>query len=252
MKVIFYWVLYPLIRPFYLISVILNTLVLGSIIIAISPFDRNGNAVHYIGKFWSLLNIYLSGTRLTIKGKERIKKGHTYIVMSNHQSLVDPWILIGKLPLQLRWTIKSEVKKMPIFGYALERMGHIYVGSRKRKDAAMTLGVAAQIIREGTSVVFFPEGTRSKDGSLEKFHKGGAIIAIRSGAPILPVTVNGSRFVLPKGTLALMPGKIELIVGDPIDPGMFDENRKDELIAVVKSAIQQNLDLEYGAFVKNS
>ena len=252
MKVIFYWVLYPLIRPFYLISVILNTLVLGSIIIAISPFDRNGNVVHYIGKFWSLLNIYLSGTRLTIKGKERIKKGHTYIVMSNHQSLVDPWVLIGKLPLQLRWTIKSEVKKMPIFGYALERMGHIYVGSRKRKDAAMTLGVAAQIIREGTSVVFFPEGTRSKDGSLEKFHKGGAIIAIRSGAPILPVTVNGSRFVLPKGTLALMPGKIEVIVGNPIDPGMFDENRKDELMAVVKSAIQQNLDLKYGAFVKNS
>ncbi len=252
MKVIFYWVLYPLIRPLYLISVILNTLVLGSIIIAISPFDRNGNAVHYIGKFWSLLNIYLSGTRLSIKGKEKIEKGRSYIVMSNHQGLVDPWVLIGKLPLQLRWTIKSEVKKMPIFGYALERMGHIYVGSRKRKDAAMTLGVAAQIIIEGTSVVFFPEGTRSKDGSLEKFHKGGAIIAIRSGAPILPVTVNGSRFVLPKGTLALMPGKIELIVGDPIDPGMFDENRKDELMAVVKSAIQQNLDLEYGAFVKNS
>jgi 1-acyl-sn-glycerol-3-phosphate acyltransferase len=108
--------------------------------------------------------------------------------------------------------------------------------------------VAAQTIREGTSVVFFPEGTRSKDGSLEKFHKGGAIIAIRSGAPILPVTVSGSRFVLPKGTLALMPGKIKVIVGDPIDSGMYDENRKDELMAIVKSAIQQNLDLEYGAF----
>ena len=66
--------------------------------------------------------------------------------------------------------------------------------------------------------------------------------------PILPVTVNGSRFVLPKGTLALMPGKIQVIVGDPIDPRRFDENRKDELMAVVKSAIQENLDLEYGAF----
>jgi len=252
MKVIFYWVLYPLIRPLYLISLILNTLVLGSIIIAISPFDRNGNAVHYIGKFWSLLNIYLSGTRLSIKGKENIEKGRSYIVMSNHQGLVDPWVLIGKLPLQLRWTIKSEVKKMPIFGYALERMGHIYVGSRKRKDAAMTLGVAAQIIREGTSVVFFPEGTRSEDGHLQRFHKGGAIIAIRSGVPILPVTVNGSRFVLPKGTLALMPGKIEIIVGESIDSGMFGENGKNQLIAVVKSAIQQNLDLKYGAFVKNS
>jgi 1-acyl-sn-glycerol-3-phosphate acyltransferase len=98
-------------------------------------------------------------------------------------------------------------------------------------------------------LVIFPEGTRSNDGHLQKFHKGGAIIAIRSGVPILPVTINGSRFMLPKGTLALMPGKIEVIVGDSIDPGMFDENRKDELMSVVKSAIQQNLDLEYGALI---
>ena len=248
MKVIFLWVLYPLIRPFYLFSLILNTVILALIIIAISPFDRKGNLVHYIGKFWSLLNIYSSGTRLAIKGKEKIEKGRTYIVMSNHQGLVDPWVLIGKLPLQLRWTIKPEVKKMPIFGYALERMGHIYVGGMKRKDIALTLETAVQKIRQGASVVFFPEGTRSKDGNLQKFHKGGAVIAIRSGVPILPVTVNGSRFVLPKGTLALMPGKIQVVVGDSIDPGRFDENRKDELMAVVKSAIQENIDPEYGAF----
>ena len=249
MKVILYWVLYPLIRPFYLISLILNTLILALLIIAISPFDRKGNLVHYIGKFWSLLNLYLSGTRLKIKGKEKIEKGRTYIVMSNHQSLVDVWALIGKLPLQLRWTIKSEVKKMPVFGYALERMGHIYVGRKKRKDVALTLEVPVQKIRDGASVVIFPEGTRGRDGRLQKFHKGGAIIAIQSGAAILPITINGSRFVLPKDTLALMPGKIEVIVGDSIDPGMFDEDRKDELMAVVKSAIEQNLDLEYGAFV---
>jgi 1-acyl-sn-glycerol-3-phosphate acyltransferase len=228
--------------------VILNTLILALIIIAISPFDRKGNLVHFVGKFWSLLNIYLSGTRLAIKGKEKIEKGRTYIVMSNHQSLVDPWVLIGKLPLQLRWTVKPEVKKMPVFGYALDRMGHIYVGRRRRKDTVMSLEIAIQKIREGSSVVFFPEGTRSKDGRLLKFHKGGALIAIRSGVPILPVTINGSRFVLPKGTLALMPGKIQVIVGDLIDPGMFDEGKKDELMAVVKSAIEQNLDLEYGTF----
>jgi len=146
LKVILYWVLYPLIRPFYLISLILNTLILALLIIAISPFDRKGNLVHYIGKFWSLLNLYLSGTRLKIRGKEKIEKGRTYIVMSNHQSLVDVWALIGKLPLQLRWTIKSEVKKMPVFGYALERMGHIYVGRKKRKDVALTLEVPVQKI----------------------------------------------------------------------------------------------------------
>lgn len=137
---------------------------------------------------------------------------------------------------------------MPIFGYALERMGHIYVNRKKSKDTVLGLEAAGQKIREGTSVIIFPEGTRSKDGRLQKFHRGGAAIAIKSGVPILPVTVNGGRFVLPKGTLALMPGKIDIVVGDLIDPGTFDGN-KDELMAVVRSAIEKNLDLEYGALV---
>ena len=249
MKIIFYWVFYPLIRPFYLVCLIINTLILALAVIALSAFDNKGNAVHYIGKFWSLLNIYLSGTRLSIKGGEKIEKGRTYIVMANHQSLFDVWALIGKLPIQLRWTIKWEIKKMPIFGYALERMGHIYVGRRRRKGEPGSLEHAARKIKEGASVVIFPEGTRSRDGRLGEFHKGGSALAIKSGVPILPVTVNGGRFVLPKDTLALMPGKIEIIVGDVIDPQGFDENRKNELTATVKAAIQQNLDLKYGSFV---
>ena len=247
MKVIFLWVLYPLIRPFYLLSLILNTLVLSLIIIALSPIDRKGNLVHYIGKFWSLLNLYLPGARVALRGKEKIEKGRAYIIMSNHQSLLDPWVLIAKLPLQLRWIIRSGVKKMPVFGYALERMGHVYVDRTKRKSTAASLEKAAQKLKEGSSVVVFPEGTRSRDGQLLKFHKGGAIIAIKTGAAILPVTINGSRFALPKGTLALMPSKIEVIVGNPIDPRMFVEAKKEELMAVVKSAISKNLDLEYGS-----
>ena len=247
MKVIFLWVLYPLIRPLYLVSLIVNTFVLSLIIILVSPLDRKGNLVHYIGKFWSLINLYLPGTRVALRGKEKIEKGRAYIIMSNHQSLLDPWVLIGKLPLQLRWIIRSGVKKMPVFGYALERMGHVYVDRTKRKGTAASLEKAVKKLNEGSSVVVFPEGTRSKDGQLLKFHKGGAIIAFTSGALILPVTVNGSRYVLPKGTLALMPSKIEIIVGDAIVPNMFDETRKDELMAVVKSAIAKNLDLEYGS-----
>ena len=220
---------------------------LSLIIILISPLDRKGNLVHYVGKFWSLINLYLPGTRVVLKGKERIEKGRAYIIMSNHQSLIDPWVLIGKLPLQLRWIIRSGVKKMPVFGYALERMGHIYVDRTKRKGTAASLDKAVQKLKEGSSVVVFPEGTRSRDGQLLKFHKGGAMIALASGAPILPVTVNGSRYVLPKDTLALMPSKVEVIVGDIIDPRLFDETNKDELMAVVKSAIAKNLDPKYGS-----
>jgi len=216
------------------------------IIIIVSPFDRKGNIVHYIGKFWSLLNIFLSGTRLTIKGKEKINKNLTYIVMSNHQSLTDVWALIGKIPLQLRWIIKSEIRGIPIFGYTLERMGHVYVDRKNSRAASISIETAASMIKKEASVIIFPEGTRSKDGHMLKFRMGGAIIAFKSGVPILPVTVNGSRFVLPKNTLALMPGKIEVVVGNAIDPRRYDENQQSELMEKVRSSINKNLDLDYG------
>jgi 1-acyl-sn-glycerol-3-phosphate acyltransferase len=221
---------------------------LGTIIIILSLFDRKGNFVHYIGKFWSLMNLFFSGARVKITGKEKIEKSRTYIVMSNHQSLFDVWALIGKIPLQLRWIVKWEILRVPIFGYALERMGHVYVDRKRRGAGSLSLEEAARKIKEGTSVIIFPEGTRSKDGNLMRFHRGGAIIAIKSGVSILPVTVNGSRFVLPKGTLDLMPGKIEIVVGDGIDPGTFNKDQPDELTAVVKAVIEKNLDLKYGSF----
>lgn len=245
----FYRVLYPLVRPFYLVFLILNTIAVCLTIIIISPFDKKGNTVHYIGKFWSLLNIFLSGTRLTIRGKEKINTNLTHIIMSNHQSLFDVWALIGKIPLQIRWIVKAEIRKIPIFGYTLERMGHIYVDRKKRAAAYSSLETAAGKIKNGTSVIIFPEGTRSNDGHLLKFRMGGIIMALKSGVPILPVTVNGSRFVLPKNTLALMPGKIEVVVGDMIDASTYDENHKNELMEKIRSAIHENLDLEYGKLV---
>jgi 1-acyl-sn-glycerol-3-phosphate acyltransferase len=226
------------------------TLLLAIVVILISAFDKKGNLVHYIGRFWALFNIYLSGTRLSIKGTEKIKKGQTYIVMSNHQSLFDVLALIGKLPIQIRWIIKSDIRKIPIFGYALERMGHIYVDRRGRKDTVYGLEKAVMKIKTGTSVVIFPEGTRSPDGRLLPFRTGGAAIAFKSGVPILPVTVNGGRFVLPKGTLALMPGKIRIIVGDEIDSMAFQEGKREALMAGIKAAIEKDLDLTYGALTK--
>jgi 1-acyl-sn-glycerol-3-phosphate acyltransferase len=231
------------------VFLILNTIAVCLTIIIISPFDKKGNTVHYIGKFWSLLNIFLSGTRLTIRGKEKINTNLTHIVMSNHQSLFDVWALIGKIPLQIRWIVKAEIRKIPIFGYTLERMGHIYVDRKKRAAAYISLETAAGKIKNGTSVIIFPEGTRSNDGHLLKFRMGGIIMALKSGVPILPVTVNGSRFVLPKNTLALMPGKIEVVVGDMIDASTYDENNKNELMEKIRSAIHENLDLEYGKLV---
>jgi 1-acyl-sn-glycerol-3-phosphate acyltransferase len=244
MKIIFYYVLFPLYRPFYLTSLIVNTFVLGSLIIFLSPFDRSGKFLHYIGKFWSRLNIHLAFCRVSVNGLENLDLRRTYVVLSNHQSLFDVWALIAYLPLQLRWVIKSEIRKMPVFGYALERMGHIYVDRDRGSSVVQGIEKAVSRIREGASVVFFPEGTRSEDGRLGKFRRGGFVLAQKTGYPILPITINGSRFVLPKNTLDLMPGKIEVNIQPPIADSINIPLTL--LIKSVQDAIQEKLDLSFG------
>ena len=244
MKIIFYYVIFPLYRPFYLTSLIVNTFLLGSLIILLSPLDSSGNFLHYIGKFWSRLNLTLAFCRVKVRGLECLDPGKTYIVMSNHQSLFDVWALIAYLPLQLRWIIKKEISRLPVFGYALQRMGHIYVDRARGDSVLQSIERAADKINKKTSVVFFPEGTRSLDGRLQKFRKGGFILAQKTGFPILPLTINGSRFLLPKNTLDLMPGTIEIIIQPPVENAINIEVEK--LMRTVAQSIQENLDLSFG------
>jgi 1-acyl-sn-glycerol-3-phosphate acyltransferase len=246
MRIIFLWIIYPLWRPFYLVLLLINTALLAMVVVLMSLFDRHGNWVHYVGRFWSLLNIYLSGTRVKLKGRTKIDPRRTYIVMANHQSLFDVWALIGKLPLQIRWIVKKELRSVPLFGYALERMGHIYIDRKHPQKAYQRLKTKAAGLHKGSSVVIFPEGTRSPDGLLRDFRLGGATMALTSGINILPVTVNGGRFALPKGTLGLMPGKMEIIIGAPIDPTPYQPDQARELMNAVKAAVAKNLDLTYG------
>ena len=244
MKIIFYYVIFPLYRPFYLISVIINTFFLGSLIIILSPLDPSGNFVHYIGKFWSRLNIYLAFCRVKIRGMEYLDPERAYIVMPNHQSFFDVWALIAYLPLQLRWVVKAEIRKMPVFGYALQRMGHIYVD---RVGGTASAGASKRQpikLRKIPRWFFSRKGTRSEEGRLLKFRKGGFVLAQKSGCPILPITLNGSRFVLPKNTLDLMPGKIEIRIHRPIEcPNAL---AMDDAMLAVEKAIREGLDLDYG------
>jgi len=179
----------------------------------------------------------MSGVRVRLINRAAIDGTQSYIVMSNHQSHYDVWALIGHMPLQLRWVIKMELRKIPIFGLGCERMGQIFIDRGNPERAYKSLEVAGQKIRNGASVVFFPEGTRSPDGKLLPFKKGGFKIAFAAGVPILPITVRGSRAVLPKGSARVRPGTIELIIHDPVPlDGYSDENRE-ELMARVKDTI---------------
>ncbi|MEW6077100.1 MAG: lysophospholipid acyltransferase family protein [Thermodesulfobacteriota bacterium] len=234
-------VAYALYRPVLYLIIIINTVVLGTLTILGSYLDPTGNHVHYIGKFWARLNLLFSGVNVRLLNRAAIQPGQSYILMSNHQSHYDVLALIGFMPLQLRWVIKKELRKIPIFGLGCERMGQIFIDRGNPEKAYKSLEAAGEKIRNGASVVFFPEGTRSPDGKLLPFKKGGFAIAFAAGVPILPVTVRGSRTVLPKGTARIRPGTIELVVHNPVPLDGYSPENRDDLMQRVKSAIDSGL-----------
>ena len=185
-----------------------------------------------------------------MRGKYKIDKERSYVVMSNHQSHFDVWALIAYLPLQLRWVMKIELRSIPIFGLGCEKLGMIYVDRGDSAKARESLEIAKEKIMAGASVVFFPEGTRSPDGLIHEFKKGGFVMALATDTPILPITINGSRHALPKDMPLLMkPGRIEIIIHDPIEVSDLTYEDRDMLMDKIRNIIEADLDLEYGRII---
>ena len=233
----FFRLAYTIYRPLFFLIVIFDTIVLGGFTILASYLDPTGRRVHYIGKFWSRLNLLLSGVRVRLVNRQVLDPSQSYIVMSNHQSHYDVWALIAFLPLQLRWVMKMELRRIPVFGLGCERMGHIYIDRSHPDRAYQSLEAAGEKIRNGASVVFFPEGTRSPDGQLLPFQKGGFNIALTAGVPILPITIRGSRQVLPRDSAAVRPGTIELILHEPVSLEGYSKENRAELMERVRQTI---------------
>jgi len=232
---------FPFYRPFFVVFVVVQTFILGFMAIVASLIDHRGNAGFYLGKFWSRNNLFMSGVRVTVKGLSHIAKQQPYIVMANHQSHYDVLALMGYLPVQFRWVMKIELRRIPFFGYCCERIGTISIDRGDSKKARQSLQAAVEKIRAGASIMFFPEGTRSPDGELLPFKKGGFVIALNAGVPILPVTVRGGRSVLPKGTLKMVPGSMEILVHEPIPVDGYTNATKEELINKVRTVIESEL-----------
>jgi len=250
MKKIFIKYIYPIYVPIMFFTTAMTTVFFGTIVIIIGftpGVDKNNNFGYQIGKFWSRLNLTLTGTSLIVTGMEKIERKRSYVVMSNHQSHFDVWAIISRLPLSLRWVMKIELRSIPIFGIGCEKLGQIYVDRSNPLNAIKCLDNAKSKIAAGASVVFFPEGSRSEDGRLQVFKKGGFYMAIDTVTPILPITVNGGRFALPKGHPFMMkPGKMEMIIHDTIEVKGLSADDMDMLMGKVRETIEGSLDLDYG------
>jgi 1-acyl-sn-glycerol-3-phosphate acyltransferase len=222
-------------------GVVIATLFFSVLAIVVSFFSRSGNSVHRVGQVWGRCLLAVSGIGVSVTGIERIDAGRSYIFMSNHQSNFDIPVLLGHLPVQFRWLAKAELFRIPIFGRAMRGAGYISINRSDRAAAFESLQQAAEKIRQGVSVLIFPEGTRSMDGSLKAFKKGGFVTAIGAGVPIVPVAVRGTYDIMPKHGILIRPRQVAVDIGEPIATEGLALDSKEALMDGVRSAILQGL-----------
>jgi 1-acyl-sn-glycerol-3-phosphate acyltransferase len=202
---------------FYLIPAIsLYTVVLGTLSIGSSLFEKRGYFAHWCARTWSRLILVTTGVRVKVAGLERLQPGRTYVFVANHQSIYDIPVLFWALPYQLRIIAKESLGTFPFLGWHLRRTGHMLV-DRSRPDRAKIFGWASSLTSKGLSLIVFPEGTRSRDGRVGRFKGGSFYLALEAGLPVVPLSIVGSRHVMLKGRLATYPGDVTLIVHEPID-----------------------------------
>jgi len=202
---------------FFLIPAIsVYTIVLGTLSIGSSLFERTGHFAHWCARTWSRLILATTGVQVVVEGLDRLQRDRAYVFVSNHQSIYDIPILFWSLPFQIRIIAKDSLGRFPFLGWHLRRTGHILV-DRRRPNRAAIFGRASRLMREGLSLIVFPEGTRSRDGRVASFKGGSFYLALEAGLPVVPLSVVGSRHVMLKGRLATYPGHVRLVIHDPID-----------------------------------
>ena len=211
---------------FYLIpAVTVYTIVLGTLSLLSTLFDRSGNVAHRCARAWARLIVKTTGVRVRVAGLERLDTGRSYVFAANHQSIYDIPILFTAIPAQLRIVAKASLGRIPFMGWHLHRAGHLLVD--RRKPGPDIVEKMKRLVGESSSLIVFPEGTRSRDGGLGRFKKGSFLVAIDAGLPVVPVSIAESRHIMTKGQLMVRPGDVRVTVHEPIPTSGVD--RKDVL-----------------------
>jgi len=208
-----------------------------------SLVDSSGRAYAFHARLWSRISLFLAGARVTLSGAEHLPPGPV-IFMSNHQSNFDILSLLAGMPRQIYWVAKKELFDIPVFGASMKRGGYIPLDRSDGRKALKSMDAAAAIIRSGKSVVMFPEGTRSPDMRLLPFKRGGFMLALRAGVPVVPVTINGSGRVNPAGRTYIRSGTISITLHQPVIPSTAGSRTEVEtrLMEQVQGAISSALE----------
>ena len=189
-------------------------------------FDSSGDGVLDLARWWSRSVTSFAGVKVVIENRATLVPEEPYVFMANHASSLDIWAVFVAIPRRLRLIAKKQLARIPIFGWAMWAGRFIFIDRGNGVAARRSIQEAGRRIHDGDSVLVFPEGTRTRDGSLLPFKKVGFHLAIRAGVPIVPVALCGTRALMPRGSLLLRAGAIKVIIGQPIPTqGLSDEDR---------------------------
>lgn len=220
--------------------VFLNTVILGLLCI-FAGLVFTQDAADTLAVIWSRACCAVVPIKVTLRGRGNYSRNRSYVVVANHQSMADIPVMHGFMGLKIKWVMKKELDRIPIFSAACHRLGCIFVDRSDTRAAMSSIHEARNTLAENGSVFFFAEGTRSRDGNLLPFKKGAFVFAMETGLPLLPVTIQNSFRVLPSDSLDLTPGTIEVIVHPPVHLTPDDGDRLDQVMAEIRRTIAGSL-----------
>lgn len=222
----------------------LYTLGLGIPALAVSLVDRSGRLMQFFSQIWSLGVLRLASVRVEVHGRHYLQGEQAQVIVANHQGYFDIFALLTVLRRPSAWMLKQELLRLPIVGWCMARGGHVAVDRFDVARASRGLAEAEAKLRQGISVVIFPEGTRSRDGRVQPFKKGAFLLALRSQAPILPISLSGSGRILEKGSFRLTPGVVRVAIHPPVPVKGLGVEAVEDLIAKVRDQIMAGLEAE--------
>jgi 1-acyl-sn-glycerol-3-phosphate acyltransferase len=220
--------------------VVAATALMGSLSLASSLIDSTGRIQHACARWWGRMVLRICGVSLSISGDSRLHEANTYVFCVNHQSHMDIPVVLAALPIPFRFAAKKELFRIPFLGWHLRRSGHIAIDRQNPHAAVKSFRDAGERLRGGVSLVFFPEGGTSFDGSIKPFKGGGFVLAGQAQAPIVPVTIRGSRATLLPKTQHVRGGPVEVILGNPIasegcSPKELTARVREEIVATFEN-----------------
>lgn len=221
---------------FFYFLVVISYIVGASFLSLLTIFNRSPQRLFQTtARSWAKFIIMFSGVKIRAQGLENIPNNQPVIFAANHQGAADILLVLARLPVNFRFAIKKELFRLPFFGWYLKKAGYFPVDRTAMLSVNRIVETVVDIIKQGESVLIFPEGTRTRTGELGKFKRGSLLAALKSGTPIVPVAISGSYQILRPGSWLFYPCAVKFSVGRPIK--ITSENDYDRKVEEVRQAI---------------